>query len=89
MEHLGEICQAHGVRVLVLDVGEGGKTVPNAALNALAAKTGGAWVRQAKALGPHVAMVAPPDEQVLATARACTGRGQGSRSGASRGQCRP
>ncbi len=63
LEHLGEICQAHGVRVLVLDVGEGGKTVPNAALNALTAKTGGAWVRQAKALEPQVAMVAPPDEQ--------------------------
>src|ERR1039458_1592827 len=67
-EHLGEICQAHGVRVLVLDVAEGAKTVPNAALNALTAKTGGAWVRQAKDLGPQVAMVTPPDEPPTAPA---------------------
>ena len=62
LEHLGEICQAHGVRVLVLDVAEGAKIVPNAALNALTAKTGGAWLRQAKDLEPQVAMVTPPDE---------------------------
>ena len=65
LEHLGEICQAHGVRVLVLDVAEAAKTVPNAALNALTAKSGGAWVRQAKDLGPQVAMVTPPDEATL------------------------
>ena len=65
LEHLGEICQAHGVRVLVLDVAEASKTVPNAALNALTVKTGGAWVRQAKDLGPQVAMVTPPDEASL------------------------
>jgi hypothetical protein len=65
LEHLGEICQAHGVRVLVLDVAEGAKSLPNAALNALTAKTGGAWVRQAKDLGPQVAMVTPPDESSL------------------------
>ncbi len=62
LEHLGEICQAHGVRVLVVDAAEGSKTVPNAALNGLTTKTGGAWVRQAKDLGPQVAMVTPPDE---------------------------
>jgi hypothetical protein len=65
LEHLGEICQAHAVRVLVLDVAEGAKSVPNAALNALTAKTGGAWVRQAKDLGPQVAMVTPLDESSL------------------------
>src|ERR1035438_5980608 len=65
LEHLGEICQAHGVRVLVLDVAEGSKLVPSAALNALTAKTGGAWVRQAKDLGTQVAMVTPPDEPTL------------------------
>ena len=65
LEHLGEICQAHGVRVLVLDVAEGAKTIPNAALKALAAKSGGAWMRQAKDLGPQVAMVTPPDEPTL------------------------
>src|ERR1017187_8630501 len=57
LEHLGEICQSHGVRVLVLDLAEGAKNVPNPALKALTAKTGGAWVRQAKELGPQVAMV--------------------------------
>jgi hypothetical protein len=62
LEHLGEICQDHGVRVLVLDVAEGAKAVPNAALNGLTTKTGGAWVRQAKDLEPQVAMVTPPDE---------------------------
>jgi hypothetical protein len=65
LEHLGEICQARAVRVLVLDVAEGAKTVPNAALHALTKKTGGAWVRQAKDLGPQVAMVTPPDEPTL------------------------
>src|ERR1019366_7255153 len=65
LEHLGEICQAHGGRVLVLDVAEGAKAAPNAALNALTAKTGGAWVRQAKDRGPQVAMVTPPDEPPL------------------------
>jgi hypothetical protein len=67
LQYLGEICQAHGVRVLILDVAEGAKAVPNAALSALAAKTGGAWVRQAKDLGPQVAMVTPPDEPTLPT----------------------
>src|ERR1019366_6163331 len=62
LEHLGEICQARGVRVLILDLAEGAKTVPNAALHALTAETGGAWVRQAKDLGPQLAMVTPPDE---------------------------
>ncbi len=61
LEHLGEICQARGVRVLVLDAAEGSKTVPNAALKALTAKTGGAWVRQGKSLEPEVTMVAPAD----------------------------
>jgi hypothetical protein len=65
LEHLGEICQAHGVRVLVLDVAEGAKAIPNAALKALAAKSGGAWMRQAKDLGPQVAMVTPPDDESL------------------------
>jgi hypothetical protein len=62
LEHLAEVCRDRGVRVLVLDVAEGPKTVPNAALKALTTKTGGAWVPQAKALESQVAMVAPPDE---------------------------
>lgn len=61
LERLAEVCQSKAVRVIVLDAVEGAKTVPNAALKALATKTGGAWVRQAKALEPEVAMVAPAD----------------------------
>src|ERR1022692_4946974 len=48
LEHLVEVCQTNAVRVLVLDVAEGAKSAPNAALNALATKTGGAWLRQVK-----------------------------------------
>ena len=62
LEHLAEICQTNGVRVVVLDVGEGARSAPNADLNALVTKTNGTWVRQAKALEPSVAMVAPADE---------------------------
>ena len=62
LEHLAEVCQTGAVRVLVLDIAEGSKSVPNADLNSLATKTGGAWVRQARALEPGVAMVAPADE---------------------------
>ena len=65
LEQLGEICQEHSVRVLVLDVAESAKAVPNAALTALTKKTGGAWVSQAKDLGPQVAIVTPPDEESL------------------------
>jgi hypothetical protein len=62
LEHLAEICQDRAVRVLVLDAAEGAKSVPNAALNALTVKTGGAWIRQARALEPSLAMMAPADE---------------------------
>jgi hypothetical protein len=57
LEHLAEVCQTSAVRVLVLDVAEGAKSAPNAALNALATKTGGMWLSQAKALEPSVATV--------------------------------
>jgi hypothetical protein len=53
----------YGVRVLVLDVADDAKHMPNTALNALTEKTGGAWVRQAKDLAPQVALVTPPDEK--------------------------
>ena len=69
LEHLAEICHAGSIRVLVLDIAETARSTPNAALNALAVKTGGAWIRQAKALEPDVAMVAPPGEQDVAAAR--------------------
>jgi len=65
LENLGQICQAHGVRVLVLDVADDARHVPATALNALVTKTGGAWVRQAKDLGPQVALVTPPDESSI------------------------
>jgi len=68
LDHLAEVCQAGSVRVLVLDIAESARSVPNAALNALATRTGGAWVRQARALEPDVAMAAPPDEQDAAAA---------------------
>ena len=66
LENLSQICQAHGVRVLVLDLADDAKHVPSTALNALTVKTGGAWVKQTRDLGPQVAMVtAPPDETVV------------------------
>lgn len=64
LEHLTEVCQTNRVRVLVLDAAEGSKIVPNAALNALATKTGGAWLRQARALEPNVATVVAPADKV-------------------------
>jgi hypothetical protein len=70
LEHLGEICQAKSVRILVLDAAEGSRSVPNAALDALATKTGGAWVRQARALQPNVEMVMPADESTAPPAPA-------------------
>lgn len=57
LEHLAEVCQTKTVRVLVLDIAEGAKSVPTAALNALATKTGGLWLSQAKALEPNVSTV--------------------------------
>lgn len=75
LEHLAEICQANSVRVVVLDAAEGPKIAPNAALQALTTKSGGVWVRQAKALEPEVEMVAPADESTAPPARrACSTR---------------
>ncbi len=62
LENLGQICQSRGVRILVFDMEDDAKHTPATALYALVAKTGGAWVRQAKDLEPRVAMVTPPDE---------------------------
>ncbi|MGA2739750.1 MAG: hypothetical protein ABSG65_20200 [Bryobacteraceae bacterium] len=74
LEHLGEICQTNAVRILVLDIAEGAKSVPNVALNALVSKTGGAWVRQVKALEPNIAMVTPADEAAAAAMPAAPAR---------------
>ena len=68
LENLAQVCQARGVRVLVLDVADDAKHVPGTTLNALVSKTGGAWVRQAKDLGPQLAMVTPLDESSQAAA---------------------
>lgn len=69
LEHLAEVCQTNAVRVLVLDVAESSKILPNASLNALATKTGGAWLRQARALEPNVAtLVAPAEEPAVPAA---------------------
>jgi hypothetical protein len=68
LEHLAEACQTNGVRVLVLDIAESSKSTPNGALNALAIKTGGAWLRQARALEPNVATVVTPLEESAGTA---------------------
>jgi hypothetical protein len=70
LENLGQICQIHGVRVLVLDVADDAKRVPSTALKALASKTGGAWVRQAKDLEPQVATVTPPSANTVPAAPA-------------------
>jgi hypothetical protein len=66
LEHLMEICQTNSVRILVLDAAEGSKSVPNAALNTLATKTGGAWVRQARSLEADVDMITPPEQDAPA-----------------------
>jgi hypothetical protein len=68
LENLGQICQTRGVRVLVFDLGDDARHTPATALHALAANTGGAWVRQAKDLEPQVAMVAPPEETSMSPA---------------------
>ncbi len=57
LEHLVEVCRTNAVRVVVLDVGESSKTAPNASLSALATKTGGMWLGQAKALEPNIIVV--------------------------------
>lgn len=59
LENLGQVCQASRVRVLILDIADAARHVPNPALNALVVKTGGAWIRQAKDLEPQVSIVTP------------------------------
>jgi hypothetical protein len=59
LEHLVDICRAKGMHVIVLDIAEGARSVSNAAFENLAKRTGGLWLREAKALEPDVMMVAP------------------------------
>ena len=66
LEHLIEVGRNGLVRVLVLDIAESSKAVPNYALNNLAVKTGGSWIGQAKGLDSNVTtivtMASEPDE---------------------------
>jgi hypothetical protein len=71
LERLAAACRTASVRILVLDVAEGSKSVPNPALNMLATKTGGRWLNQARALDPNVATIvtmlaSDPAESTLA-----------------------
>jgi hypothetical protein len=63
LENLAQLCQTHGVRVLVLDVADDARRVPAVALHALVEKTGGAWLHQGKDLEPQVATATPPAEK--------------------------
>lgn len=75
IEHLVDICQAKSVRILVLDISDS-KTVPNAALNNLVDRSGGAWMKQSHALEGNVAtvsaLVTPVDEAAPAAPAAST-----------------
>ena len=68
LQHLTEVCREHNVRVLVLDIDEGAKPVPAAALKSLVEKTGGAWAKQARDLATQVSMVASPDDEAAPAA---------------------
>jgi len=59
LDHLRDLCQTNSVHVMVLDIALGVRKEPNAALEALATKTGGMWLRKAKDLDGGLAMVAP------------------------------
>lgn len=59
LTNLVDLCRAKGMRVVVLDIAEGARSVSNAALENLAKRTGGLWLREAKALEPNLMMVAP------------------------------
>ena len=58
LEHLTEVCRSGAVRVLVLDIAENTKRPPNAALNALASKSGGMWVSKGSQLEANVLVLA-------------------------------
>lgn len=58
LQRLVEVCRTGAVRVLVMDIAEGVKTDSNKALAALATRTGGMWLGQAKALESSVNVVA-------------------------------
>ncbi len=59
LERLGDLCREKVVRAMVLDIAEGGRSVSSAAFENLAKRTGGMWLREAKALDGGVMMVAP------------------------------
>ena len=57
LEHLAEVCQGKYVRVLVLDIAEGSKSVPNAALNTLATRPAARGCGRPERLEPNVTTV--------------------------------
>ena len=63
LEHVTEICNEKGVRILVLDIAENAKLTPSPVLKNLVTKTGGSWLRQAKGLEGEVNMAAPAQDQ--------------------------
>ena len=63
LDHLVDLCRTGGVRISVLDIAERSTDITNAALETLAKKTGGSWLRDAKALESSVEMIAPPAAQ--------------------------
>jgi hypothetical protein len=68
LQYLAQICQDHGVRVVVLDAGEDDRIAPDAALKALTVKSGGGWVQKPKDLEAQVAMMMPPDDPAATSA---------------------
>ncbi|MGO9232266.1 MAG: hypothetical protein ACLQKA_23975 [Bryobacteraceae bacterium] len=63
VEHLADLCQAGGVRVIVLDAGQSGAKEPPSAMEKLTTSSRGRWVRHASDLEGSleaVAKSAPP-----------------------------
>jgi hypothetical protein len=67
---LVDFCRSKGVRVVVLDIAAGGGAEDNAALKALATRTGGLWLREAKGLESSLMMLAPGGKAAPQTAPA-------------------
>lgn len=61
LQTLVDVCRAHAVRVIVLDIDPEEHASPNTSLESLARRTGGKLLRQAKALDGSVTLVAPAE----------------------------
>ncbi len=62
LEHLTDLSRAGGVRITVLDIAGATPGSGNAAFETVTKKTGGSWLRDAKALESSIEMTAPPVE---------------------------